>query len=105
MGELLVLADEHAQLVVVHTDILVEHLFWNVTTFIYVFVQEREHHVGIVHGGLAVCLFREAIVVVVWLHLDDELVHRVVEGELLGVVSEHFSHLLLCEAHHLVEAV
>ena len=28
-----------------------------------------------------------------------------VEGELLGVVSEHVAHLVLCEAHHLVESV
>ena len=56
MGELLVLADEHTQLVVVNADVIVKHLQWQLTFFIYIFKKERENHIGVVHRSLAVCL-------------------------------------------------
>ena len=105
MGELLVLADEHTQLVVVHADVLVEHPAGNAAAVVYIFIKEREHHVRVVHGGFAIGLLSEAIVVVVGLHDFDELVHGVVELMVLRVVGEHRAHLLFGEAHHFVEAV
>ena len=105
MRKLLVLADEHAQFVVIHTDVVIKHVFGNPAAVVDVSEQEVEHHVGVVHCGLAVCLLGEAVVVVAGLHDFDEFIHGVVELMVLTVVGEHRAYLLLREANHLVEVI
>ena len=105
MSELLVLAYEHTQFVVIDTYVLVKHPVRNPASVVEVFVHEGEHHVGVVHRRLSVCLFRKAVVVVVWLDDSDDFVNGVVELVVLRVVGEHLPHLLLRESHHLVELV
>ena len=41
VGKLLILADEHTQLVVVNADILLKHLLRQLASFIYIFIKER----------------------------------------------------------------
>ena len=105
MGKLLVLTDQHPQLVVIHANILVEHTAWDSTSVVYIFIKEREYHVGVVHRRLPIGFFRKAIVVVIGLHDFDELIHRVVKLMDGGIVTEHLAHFLLREAHHLIEGI
>ena len=50
MLELLVLSDEHPYLLIVETDVGIQHLLGNLIPLASVFVDEVEHHVGVVHG-------------------------------------------------------
>ena len=105
MPEFLILADEHAQLIVIHTDVLINHPVWNHTSIIYIFIKEREHHIRVVHSGLAVCFLGKAVVVVIGFHDLDEFIDGVMELMMLAVVTEHLAHFGLGESHHLVETI
>ena len=54
VGKLLVLADEHAELVVIQSDVFLYHILRKSSSISDIIIDEIEHHVGIVHGGFAV---------------------------------------------------
>ena len=54
MGKLLVLADEHTELVVIQSDVFLYHILRKSSSVSDIIIDEIEHHVGIVHGGFAV---------------------------------------------------
>ena len=62
VGELLVVADEHSQLVIVDTDVGLYHGVGDVVLIIYIVANEIEYHHGVVHRGLAIALDGKAIV-------------------------------------------
>ena len=106
MCKLLVLADEHAEFVVIQSDIFLYHIFRQSSPISYIIINEIEHHIRIIHGGFSVRSLCEAIVVVPWLHQFYQFIHGVVvEIEGIGIVSEHFAHFFLREARHLVKLV
>ena len=105
VGKLLVLADEHTQLLIVNADVLIEHPLGQSTPVAYIFIKERENHVGVVHRCLSVCVFRETVVIVIRLHNLDEFIDGVVELVILTILSKHLAHLFFGEAHHLVEVI
>ena len=102
VGKLLILADEHTQLLVVDANVALYHAFRS-TAIVNVVFDEVEHHVGVVHRGVAVAFLCEAVIIIPRFHHLYQLVHGVVEGAVPGVVGEHLAHLLFGEAHHLVE--
>ena len=79
MGELLVLADEHAEFVVVHADVLLDHTAWSLAVVTDIIVHEIQNHAGIIHGGLSIALWSKAIVIIPRLHHLYELINAMVE--------------------------
>ena len=79
MGKLLVLADEHAQFLVVDADVLFYHFQRCLATH-YIIFDEVEHHVRVVHGSFTITFLCEAIVVIPRLHDFYQLVNGVIEG-------------------------
>jgi len=44
MGKLLVVADEHAKLVIIYTDVILYHITRNITIIVNILVYEIQHH-------------------------------------------------------------
>ena len=103
VGKLLVSADEHAELVVVGTDVFVYHVVGHLTIIVHIIVDEVKHHVGVVHRHFAELLECKAIVVVPWLHDGYQFIDGMVELVLGGVVFEHGSYFFLRESRQLIE--
>ena len=102
MGKLFVLADEHAQLLVVDADVALYHLLGCFAAYDVV-LDEVEYHVGVVHSGFTITFFCEAVVVIPGFHYFYQFVHTVVEWTGGGIVSEHLAHFFFRETYHLVE--
>ena len=102
MGKFLVLADEHAQFLVVDADVLFYHVIRSITVQDVV-LNEVKHHIGVVHRSSAVAFLREAIVVVPRFHYLYQFVYGVVEGAGSRIVGQHLAHFLFREAHQLVK--
>ena len=102
MGKLLVLADEHAQLFVVDTNVVFYHIEWRFA-IVNVVLDEIEHHVGVVHRGFTIAFLREAVVIIPWLHHLYQFVYTMLERTVCGIIGQHLAHFPLCESHHLVK--
>ena len=106
VGKLLILTDEHAELVVIQSDVFLYHIFRKSSSISDIIIDKIEHHVRVVHGGFSVRGLCKAIVIVPWLHQFYQFIHCVVvEIEGVGIVSEHFAYFFLREARHLVKLV
>ena len=103
VGELLVVADEHPQLVIVDTDVGLHHLLSDLVFVINIVIYEVEHHHRVVHRGLTISLLGEAIVVVPRLHHLDQLIGSVIEWQDAAVIIQHLSHFFLSKSRHLIE--
>ena len=57
VGKLLVMADEHANLVVVDADVGFHQFLRNIIIVADVIIYKVEHHHGVVHGCVAVLFF------------------------------------------------
>ena len=102
MGKFLVLADKHAQLLVVDADIAFYHVLRCFTAYNVVF-DEVEHHIGIVHCGFTVTILRKTVIVVPWFHHFYQFVNGMMERAGGRIISQHFAYFLFRETHHLIE--
>ena len=102
MGKLFVLADEHAQFLVVDADVFFHHVYRYFATRDVV-LDKVKHHIGVVHRGFAVTFLRKAIVIVPRFHYLYQFVYGVLKGAVGGIVSQHFAYFLFRKSHHLVE--
>ena len=79
MGKLLVLSDEHAELVVVHADVLLDHVIRSLAIITDIIVHEIQYHARVVHCCLPIRGLGKAIVVIPRLHHLYEFVYAMVE--------------------------
>ena len=79
MGKFLVLADKHAQLLVVDADIAFYHVL-RCFSIVNVVLDEIKHHVRVVHRGFTVAILCKTVIVVPWFHHFYQLVDGMTEG-------------------------
>ena len=103
MGKLLIVADEHADLVVIDADVGFQHAIRNIIIVANVIVHKIEHHHGVVHGCLAISSDAETIIIIPWFHHFYKLIHAMAEWQHARVISQHFTYFILGKSYHLVE--
>ena len=103
MIEVLVMANQHANLIVVNTDVGLYHGFWNLIARPDIPIQKVEHHHRIIHGGLAILFHRETIVVKPWLHVTNQLFYRMIERANSRIISKQRPHFFLCKSYQFIK--
>ena len=103
MGEFLVPSDKHPDLRVVRADVVVDHIIGDGASPAQVFVHEVEDHVRIEQGRLSDALRGKAVIVVPGPHDPDELIRRMMELRLGGIVVQHVPNLRFRETDHPLE--
>lgn len=103
MGKLLVLADKHTQLVVVHADIFFHHVLRWLALIAYVVIHEVKHHIGVAHRGAPVAVFCKAVIVIPRFHQFYQFIGGVVELASSGIIIQHLAHILFRKSSQFIE--
>ena len=104
MREVLVVSDEHTQLVIIHSDVWLNHLLWNPATGIYIIRQKIKNHDRVVHGWLSIFFLGKAIVIIPRFHHTNQFIYCMIERQDSCIILQHLPHFFLRETSQIIEA-